>query len=173
MNPVHNNEAVRIRISQLSRGLHEYHFLTDPADLGLEPNFRENVVTDVTIEKTGSQLYLRAAVAASCGAQCDRCVEEFTLGLQTSYALFYVYDDLDAAQYEPESVRVVNHDTAYLDLDIDIREVIAIAIPLKLLCRSDCKGLCPRCGTNWNNAPCACSDDDKNTFTLGSLIENL
>ncbi len=38
-----------------------------------------------------------------------------------------------------------------------LREQVLLALPLKVTCRDDCKGLCPHCGTNLNEAQCSCA----------------
>ncbi|MFU8779921.1 MAG: YceD family protein [Kiritimatiellia bacterium] len=73
--------------------------------------------------------------------RCRRCDVVFTGRLDD---LAYHYDqELDPM---PESV----------DLTEDIREAILLALPLYPVCRESCKGLCPQCGTNWNEGICAC-----------------
>jgi uncharacterized protein len=37
-----------------------------------------------------------------------------------------------------------------------LAEQVLLAIPMKTICRSDCKGLCPHCGTNLNSDECRC-----------------
>lgn len=44
-----------------------------------------------------------------------------------------------------------------IDLDPMIEEHMNLAVPMRFLCREECKGLCPRCGTNLNKGACACS----------------
>jgi uncharacterized protein len=43
-----------------------------------------------------------------------------------------------------------------LDLEPLARDAVLLDLPLAPLCRPDCLGLCPQCGTNWNVAPCTC-----------------
>lgn len=44
----------------------------------------------------------------------------------------------------------------HFDLDELLREDILLSLPTKVLCKSDCKGLCPMCGADLNNGPCGC-----------------
>ena len=44
----------------------------------------------------------------------------------------------------------------FLDLHSAVREALFDAYPSKALCREDCAGLCPVCGQNRNDGPCAC-----------------
>jgi uncharacterized protein len=59
-----------------------------------------------------------------------------------------------------DDVQVIAPDTVHIDLAEDVRQMISISVPLKLLCKEDCKGLCPKCGTNLNLGQCACKNDD-------------
>jgi uncharacterized protein len=45
-----------------------------------------------------------------------------------------------------------------LVLEDVLREQVLLALPVRSLCRQDCKGLCPRCGRNLNSDPCACQE---------------
>jgi uncharacterized protein len=50
------------------------------------------------------------------------------------------------------------HDGRTLDLGEGVRETLLVELPMAPHCREDCKGLCPHCGANLNNGPCACGD---------------
>ncbi|MGA2623056.1 MAG: DUF177 domain-containing protein [Bacteroidota bacterium] len=150
----------RIRISQLSNGLHEYHFSPAASGIGLGSNFQRSVVIDATIEKSGRQLYLQADVRTSGLFQCDRCVEEFEHNVSASFSVLYVYDGLDAGRSTDDEVRVISPETPQLDLADDIRETVMLSVPLKLLCKENCKGLCPHCGVNLNRRTCSCEDEN-------------
>jgi uncharacterized protein len=43
-----------------------------------------------------------------------------------------------------------------LALEDVLREQVLLSLPLRTLCKPDCKGLCPRCGANRNSQPCTC-----------------
>ena len=51
------------------------------------------------------------------------------------------------------------HDGRYLDLREDARAALLLEIPITPHCREDCRGLCPRCGADLNDGPCACDHD--------------
>jgi uncharacterized protein len=55
-----------------------------------------------------------------------------------------------------------------------LREQFYLAIPMRPLCREDCKGLCPHCGTNWNTGTCACDVrwQDPRLAGLQSLLDH-
>ena len=45
-----------------------------------------------------------------------------------------------------------------LSLEDVLREQVLLALPVRTLCKPDCKGLCPRCGENRNNQACSCDE---------------
>ena len=50
-------------------------------------------------------------------------------------------------------------DDASLNLDEFVREEILLFLPNKILCKENCKGLCPKCGKNLNDGKCDCKKD--------------
>jgi uncharacterized protein len=91
---------------------------------------------------------------------CSRCLEPFRWPIDSTFDLRYQphaantgegeveveEDDLTTAFYENEQI----------DLGQLMREQFYLALPMKPLCRPDCKGMCPSCGANLNQGACGC-----------------
>ena len=152
----HTGNELKIRISGLSNGLHEYDFSVDPSAIGLEQKFSAPVEIHARLDKVTRQMFLRTAIRTNAQFQCDRCLDEFNQTVSAEYAMFYVYDETDAAKYADDEVTVLKPDQVFIDTAEDVRQVIMLSVPLKLLCREACKGLCPHCGVNRNNVTCTC-----------------
>ena len=60
-----------------------------------------------------------------------------------------------------------------IDLNELVREQFYLALPMKPLCREDCRGLCPQCGVNWNTGTCECGSgwEDPRLAPLKGLIK--
>lgn len=93
---------------------------------------------------------------------CSRCLDPFELPLasQVDVRLLPVaqFDareehEIDEADLASEFYR---DDT--IDLAALVREQAYLALPMKPLCRPDCRGLCPQCGTNLNQTTCDCKE---------------
>ena len=168
------SDELKIRISGISNGIHPYQFLSDPVDIGLECNFRVPVTIDAVLEKTARQLLLRVVAHTSGAFGCDRCIEEFEQKISSSYTMFYLFDELERGKYPEDEVRVIDPNSVFIDLTEDVRQMITLSIPMKLLCKEDCKGLCPECGTNWNMKLCHChkSSVDPRWQGLEGLLNN-
>jgi len=165
---------LKIRISGLSNGIHEYHFSTEPASIGLDSQFHQPVEINAQLDKTTRQMLLRATIRTSGQFQCDRCLEDFDQNVNTEYSMFYTFDETETAKYPEDEVTVLAPDQASIDTTEDVRQVVLLAVPLKLLCREECKGLCPQCGTNWNKTTCDCEKKviDPRWQGLQGLLDN-
>jgi uncharacterized protein len=56
-----------------------------------------------------------------------------------------------------DDLLIAVHDGTVLDLDALVQEQLLLAVPSHLLCRVDCRGLCPYCGGNRNETECSCT----------------
>lgn len=108
-------------------------------------------------------VHVRGRLTASIGLQCGRCLDTFGLDIAQELDLFYLPHHAGQGEEEEEEVELSDRDVvvAYydgdaLDLGEVIREQLFLAAPLSRLCREDCRGLCPSCGANRNQAECGC-----------------
>jgi uncharacterized protein len=150
---------MRIQVGSLSNGTHVYHFEAAGSDLGLAESFRHPVSVNVTLDKEGTQLFLKASVSTRAAFVCDRCLGEFTGELHPNYHVYYVSDPSEGDRFDPSEVQVISPALNAIDIAEDVRQTVLLAVPLKLLCSENCKGLCPACGTNWNTGRCGCRED--------------
>ena len=106
-------------------------------------------------------LILELDIHAEIVGECSRCLKP--ANLEISEKLMYLYyshsaeglDELD--DYMPVEVNNFGH---VLDVMPQIEESIYTLLPTKVLCRDDCKGLCPECGKDLNEGPCSCKKEN-------------
>jgi DUF177 domain-containing protein len=107
--------------------------------------------------------------------ECSRCLEPFLRAVDSTFDLRYQpharntgegereveEDDLTTAFYENDAI----------DLGQLMREQVYLSLPMKPLCRDDCRGLCPVCGANLNLSVCRCARewDDPRFAALKAL----
>ncbi|MBV9086668.1 MAG: DUF177 domain-containing protein [Acidobacteriaceae bacterium] len=94
--------------------------------------------------------------------RCARCLEPVLHDVQNSFDLIYRPLGSDAG-VEERSIGGGDAEIGYYEgegllLEDALREQVLLAMPLKTVCRDDCKGLCPHCGRNLNNESCDCSE---------------
>jgi uncharacterized protein len=150
---------MKIQVGGLSEGTHEYRFRTDAGDIELGERFSGEVTVEAALQKTGHQLALKARLAARGSFICDRCTAPFTLRLTPEYRMVYVSHETDVESLDPSEVQVIPIGLPIIDLTDDVRQTILLSVPLKLLCRQDCKGLCPDCGIDLNTGTCDCTSE--------------
>ena len=110
---------------------------------------------------------------------CARCLEPVEIPISRSFDLLYRplesergSDEVAINEAETE-IGFYSGDS--MDLEDSLREQILLAVPIKTLCRYDCKGLCPTCGANRNEELCSCdqSKPDLRWAALGDLKNKL
>jgi uncharacterized protein len=146
-----------IRVSELEEeGLR----IDDVAALGAvftDPAWRLDSVA-LEVQPDGNEVLVTGRLKATVEQTCGRCLESFTARVDAPVDVRLVpkpaghdsvelgADDLDVDFYEND--------------ELDVTRVVAnettLALPMKPLCREDCRGLCPVCGGNRNTTPCTC-----------------
>jgi len=124
------------------------------ADLVEEHHDKHQVVQDIR---------LKGKLATSLEVPCARCLDPVALPVERSFDLLYRPLGTDAG-HEELSVTDAEAEIGYyqgdgLLLEDALREQVLLAVPLKTVCREDCKGLCSHCGKNWNEGACSCADE--------------
>lgn len=110
--------------------------------LGLEMqgiSFAQAVDVTAKIARTGTEVFVDVELEAPVEYVCNRCLAKFQDVFKKSFNVNY--------EAKPGEV---------LDIDEDIRQEMILDYPMKLLCKADCKGLCPNCGQNLNVDKCDC-----------------
>ena len=151
--------VLRINISRLPEGSHQRSLQAKPEEIDLDQRFTKEVVVESTLEKTSCQLYARVEFKTGGVFTCDRCLEDFECEVASEFGILYV-TDTEAGIADDEEVQAISPDTNTIDLGEDVRQYAILALPQKMLCRDDCAGLCPSCGTNLNRDKCSCSNDE-------------
>ena len=104
---------------------------------------------------------LRGEAATSLELSCARCLDPVIQDVKRDFELLYRPLGTDAGKDEL-SVTDAEAEIGYyqgggLLLEDVLREQVLLALPLKVTCKEDCKGLCPQCGRNLNQEQCSCS----------------
>src|SRR6267142_1137205 len=145
-------------------------FPPDAIDLGPEVRQRTPLATSghaqLVEEHHGKHqvvkdIRLQGDLSTSLELPCARCLELVIQNVVRKFDLLYRPLGTDAG-HEELSVTVAEAEIGYyqgegLLLEDALREQVLLSVPLKVLCREDCKGLCPYCGKNLNESACSCA----------------
>jgi uncharacterized protein len=145
-------------------------FPPDALDLGGEARQRTPLTAagraEVVEEHHGKHkvlkdIRLRGRLSAEVELDCARCLEPVAQEIVREFELLYRPQGADAGRDEL-SVTDAEAEIGYyqgdgLLLEDVLREQVLLALPVKITCRDDCKGLCPQCGKNLNQEQCSCA----------------
>ncbi len=126
--------------------------LGDLRVLGSEVPADAPVRLEVHLEAVGEAVVVRGSVAAPWGGECRRCLGPVRGRLAAPVLEIYETHPTDG-----ETQPLLGD---CIDLEPVARESVLLGLPLAPLCRDDCAGLCPRCGTDRNQTPCGCPTED-------------
>ncbi len=95
---------------------------------------------------------------------CSRCLETYEAPLTSEFNLTYIRqlpETADPALHEEidlqaEEIGMIQFQGNEIDLRNAIQEEVVMVLPMRTLCRADCKGLCPHCGADLNQGGCGC-----------------
>jgi uncharacterized protein len=106
------------------------------------------------------EIHVKGRLETELESTCARCLEPVRQVVKRSFDLYYhplaevpQEDEVEVPRGE-EELGFYQGDGLLLD-DV-AKEQVLLALPLRILCREDCKGLCPHCGGNRNQVPCNC-----------------
>jgi uncharacterized protein len=150
-------------IGQLRGGIERVERRFEPSSFSLaDEEFRVTapVVLLGEVRKDGRNARLTGRLETTLECDCSRCVEPFAVPVDAKLDLLF----LPATENTGEGEQPVEEDdlgvSFYHDDQIDLAEVIReqfyLVLPMKPLCRPDCKGLCSTCGINRNRETCSC-----------------
>lgn len=86
---------------------------------------------------------------------CSRCLVPVKIELNPMISL--VLSPGDKLSVEDKDIEHETYHGDEIDLSSYLMEQVAISLPVKVVCKEDCKGLCTLCGANLNTEVCACN----------------
>ena len=137
--------------------------ITFPPDL-VTRNFKGKL----EVSKTSEGLLLQGKFQALIATTCSRCLCDFDLTLKTDFTELYTFKS-----YSEEDTELVYHEDGQIDMGPFVREYLLLEVPINPVCVSDCKGLCPICGSNLNQGSCDHDPDpiDPRMMVLKNLLD--
>ena len=149
---------MKIPVLHLEEGIHEFQQILksgvmDFNDVSVYPN---DLNLKVILNKFGKNISCTIDIDTIGHFTCDRCLTEFDRNVTEQISILFHTGTDDELETDEEDVVNISQDTLEIDLLPYIREDLLIAIPMKKLCKENCKGLCPNCGVDLNLEDCNC-----------------
>jgi uncharacterized protein len=123
--------------------------MTAPLDIHLElaDTTDEPATIEVRLDATTDGVVATGRVTAEVTLRCNRCLVETVAPHTVPFSQVFGFT-------ESEDVEPIT-ENGVIDLEPVAHDELALALPLTPLCRPDCAGLCPACGTDLNMEPCS------------------
>ena len=100
-----------------------------------------DIELDLRLESVVDGVLVSGTARARVTGECVRCLDPLERRLETGFQELYAHSAEDAG----EDDQLLEGDL--LDLEPVLRDAVVLALPLQPVCREDCPGLCPECGT--------------------------
>ena len=125
-------------------------FLFESPEVHLDQDLLLQEVKGVArITRTAQGLLVQVDLRATTPSECARCLSAISQPLTADFTELYAF----TPQSTTESGLLLP-ESGYINLAPLAREYMLLAMPIRPLCSSSCKGLCPICGENLNEVTC-------------------
>lgn len=158
--------ALRLLLDEFAEGRSDREGEVTPAALGLEAadcEFADAVRLAVSVRRAIETFAVQVSASTRVQGQCCRCLAAAQAPLAARLDLLLqrraaTADELEAVA-EDDQVEFLPPGTRLFDLTEAVRQALVLELPVRLYCRADCRGLCPRCGGDRNRDECGCAGD--------------
>ena len=127
----------------------------------------------LTLLRTGENVDCEGKISCDYYPICSRCLKVFPSHLDISIHLTLAplyeserqlkLEQKEEVELVKEDLEFAYYDNGRFDLGETIREQIILGLPMQLICRASCKGLCALCGKDLNEGPCQCKAGQADT----------
>jgi uncharacterized protein len=144
--------------------------IDDIPEEGLYLDFEENVSIEgytqvypvevhLDVQKTREEIVIDGKLQAGIELQCSRCLKSFQRSLDSTVHMIYhpiQHMQTDVHELKRDEMDMDFYSGKEIDVSEMLREQILLNLQMKPLCKEDCKGICPKCGTDLNIKKCSC-----------------
>ena len=153
---------------------------------GLDLELQETIESDtffspiraqLRIEKVDTEVMVKGNLIADVKLQCSRCLKDFWSVLSVPVdVVYHPVEELkgeDKHEIKAEELDMDFYSGEEMDLLTLVSEQVALNLPMKPLCTDLCKGICLKCGTDFNLGSCNCNvkDVDSRLEVLKKLLK--
>jgi uncharacterized protein len=130
----------------------------------------------IRLMRTGNDILVQGELHAELTLPCARCLTPVPVPLTVTLddvftpTLDIVTGQAITPEEEDQALWIDEHHL--LNLSEVLRQYVLVALPMRPLCRADCRGLCANCGQNLNEGPCDCKPEpDPRWAKLAALLD--
>ncbi len=158
---------MRLRTQKLRNGTNEFKFISSKdtwlkeviSNIGNYGFIADGPLTVfLSITKKDPDYFINGSINLNIRQTCDRCAEEFIMKINHVFDLA-LYSSSGKEVFNLKNEDVIVFFNNEIELDPIIQEQFFLSIPVQILCKPDCKGLCQYCGKNLNTGICTCKHE--------------
>ena len=158
---------MRIELENLEGSKGDFAHVYQPEDLN-PVDERVSLIAPAAVNGkvrlSGNEVFVNGHIDTRAQVECDRCLKPVELPVNVDFTLEYIsgseYEASQTAALTEEEMSVSVFDGGAIDVDEIVKEQVLLAVPTRMLCREDCKGICPDCGIDRNTGECDCVTND-------------
>ncbi len=158
------NNALKWNIDSLKQDDNFFRLSFAPEKIGVQNGLIEGEIRGkINLKKQGRKVELIGTISFTVMLECARCFKKFSADKSKKVRLFFIEGEM---QKEKDMRKLSSMDDLMEYYENDIIDVgpvfhdsICLSVPMKPLCKDDCKGLCPICGINLNEEYCSCGEE--------------
>ncbi len=124
---------------------------------------RNDVHVYIGIQKFGDKVLIRGDAKTELQLSCSRCLKESSYPLDISFDVEYIpfteFSVIDEHELRKTELDISFYKDDQINIEELIKEQLLLTVPMKPLCRPDCKGICPECGKDLNDGACECKTE--------------
>jgi len=136
---------------------HKFPLEYDKAVLG-EDLILENFNAMIVIDRAQQGLVVQGEFSGDTALECVRCLKPYTQHLQGDWTELYAFNEKSVSESG-----LLMPDDGHIDFTPVLREYALLEVPIKALCKPDCKGLCAECGQDLNIKDCGHRQHNENS----------
>ncbi len=120
------------------------------SEIFIEPDLNvRNLASEVRFSRTREGLLLQAQLQGEIETSCVRCLSPFYQQVSSKIEELYEFP-----MRSRDNAELIVPEDGYIDLGQIFRDYLLLEIPINMICKADCKGLCSVCGQNLNEKAC-------------------
>jgi len=149
---------LQLPLGGIQEGVQQKSYEVTSRDLDLpatDVEWGDPITVELEIIRQGEQLQIRGHAAARVRQPCVRCLGPAERRVRAAIAVV-ARPETEAEDPADVPDGMLYHDGESVDLTREVRDALFVEVPAHPVCRPECAGLCPRCGADLNNGPCAC-----------------
>jgi uncharacterized protein len=123
---------------------------------------------DLSVTNCGGAVVVMGSVSVVARASCARCLRPFELPISGEVDGFYVHPGCDGDVPDEQEVEYIDPENR-IDVLPAILSALVLDVPLAPLHDEECAGICPKCGTDLNEASCDCDKNDDRSGPFAAL----